>query len=173
MTHTVTAPTVSQLADGRKNSWRVRWRVDGRPCTKHFPTKTAALAFLSKVNSARSAGRDFDEDSGAPLLNAKKTKSGPTFAEAAVEVLAASWDNLMSTSRRSLAEGFAQVIGVTCTANVERARLYAGLRPAEAIGLRWSGVDLKGRRLLISETTPHAGKRFTDWCLGDTARWQG
>ncbi|HAM21042.1 MAG TPA: hypothetical protein DCQ04_01995 [Actinobacteria bacterium] len=293
MTHVVTAPTLSQLPGGRKNSWRVRWRVDGRARTKHFPTKTAALAFLSKVNSARTSGRDFDDDTGAPILKSTLVKAGPTFAEAAQEIVRTSWDSLLGTSRHGLVAGLSQVISVTCSANIDRSTiyaaafaqlsgveldrtttdtwrrveqtslpirsvdsaavaqivaqisrnldgsraapatvarrrsplvkllaagfdgsgmpspalptrprgtkhavtdqvspsrigtaaeaaqvigkvsvpgfrmafwlmLYAGLRPAEAIGLRWSGVDVDARRLIISETTPHAGKAFTD-----------
>ena len=156
MTHVVTAPTLSQLPGGRKNSWRVRWRVDGRARTKHFPTKTAALAFLSKVNSARTSGRDFDDDTGAPILKSTLVKAGPTFAEAAQEIVRTSWDSLLGTSRHGLVAGLSQVISVTCSANIDRSTIYAAAF-AQLSGVeldRTPGAGLSRRHFLFEALTP-------------------
>ena len=40
--------------------------------------------------------------------------------------------------------------------------LYAGLRPAEAYGLRWEHVNLAAGLLTVEETRPGGGRRFTD-----------
>lgn len=40
--------------------------------------------------------------------------------------------------------------------------LYAGLRPSEAIALRWERIDLTSGKLVIAENTPSAGSAYTD-----------
>jgi integrase len=40
--------------------------------------------------------------------------------------------------------------------------LYAGLRPAEACGLRWEDIDLAAGVLIVAHTLPGGGTRYTD-----------
>jgi integrase len=95
-------------------------RVGNSRRSTSFAVKRAALAHQAKLNAAVNAGEDFDPQSGEPVSWAA---NGPQkVANAAAEVVAAKWPNLLAKSRRGVIEACAHVIAAC--APRDRAKAY-------------------------------------------------
>ena len=122
ITDKVTAPRIDKLPNRPTNPWAVKVTVGGKKKSRSFPTKAAALAHLSRLNTARTNGDLFDTGTGLPVTMG--TTTGPTVAEAATELLAAKWALLRGPSRTGLVDGLAHVIAATHGSSVDRHTSY-------------------------------------------------
>ena len=72
---------------------------------------------------------------------------------------------IVSPSRIGTPDQVWQVIGGCASEGTRRAltlMFLAGLRPSEAVALRWEYVDMDAGVLTVAESTPTVGTRFTD-----------
>ncbi len=146
----VTGPHVGERTD-RPGVWRARWRVNGTPHNRDFPSETTAQDFAADVRRAVRNGANWDYRSGLP---ATAVRGDTPLHEWVRTYLADRWDSLTPNSRRTDAW--------TLTYMVERAT---------------APLDQHGRRALLdwligTHDLPNALTRWTRGVpsLGDLDR---
>lgn len=93
----VTSPHVGERTD-RPGVWRARWRVNGTPHSRDFPSETTAQDFAADLRRAVRNGSNWDYRSGLPAT----TVRGDTPLHNWVRTyLADRWDSLTPNSRRT------------------------------------------------------------------------
>src|SRR5512142_3052445 len=89
----------------RRNSYRVRWTVDGKPWKEVFANATLAESFRSDLVSAARRGEAFDTESGRPVSMVRTTRDMPWY-EFACKYVDMKWPRVAATTRRTHAEAF-------------------------------------------------------------------
>ena len=93
----VTGPHVGERTD-RPGTWRARWRVNGAPHSRDFPSETTAQDFAADLRRAVRNGANWDYRSGLP---ATALKGDALLHEWVRTYLADRWDSLTPNSRRT------------------------------------------------------------------------
>ncbi|WP_157407869.1 tyrosine-type recombinase/integrase [Actinomadura atramentaria] len=107
--------TIQAVKRVKGETYRVRWKVGGEPCSKTFKTSTLAKNHQAKLRTAANEGEPFDVETGLPLSMLPKgrppeeaaNQQGPTWYEFASEYVAMKWKGIAGGTRRGVAEGLA------------------------------------------------------------------
>lgn len=95
----------------RGNSWRIRWRVDGKQFERNFRRKGVGDRFRRTLFDAADAGAQWDRRSGEPLSWGQR--ECPTVAEWARTWFVQRWGELAAKTRSSDAELVVDVVTLT------------------------------------------------------------
>lgn len=92
----------------RKNTYRVRWLVDGREYGETFENATLADSYRSSLVAAARSGEAFDTETGLPISMIRR-QGKKTWYEFAIEYSDMKWPDSSPMYRRSTAESLTTI----------------------------------------------------------------
>lgn len=151
LTYDVRVHSIDQYKGKRGPTYRVRWAVSGRACSRSFATRKLAESFRASLLSAARSGEPFDSTTGLPFEPGTGSEA-PTWFSHAMAFMDLKWDESSPRHRKSTAEGL-----VTLTAAlVEEGRTVPDPAATRAALRHWA-FNTAARRAATSPPDEHAG----------------